>query len=481
LATVPVGSIWSKGTDRKVSRALAAGLLLLCSTVSALAGPAEDRLLQAVRAGDIDGIRAALAAKADVNAQLPDRSTALSWAVDRQNEDAVRLLLAAGARPRALAPDAMEPLSLACELGDAAIVTALLKAGADAREVRHNGTTAFALCAGSTTPDVLTAMRARGAAIEAANVENQTPLMWAATAGNTATVKWLLAHGAKVNALDRTGFTPVFFALRSKDPTTAIALLDAGADINARLADGTSVAEAAIITQEIPFAIQVVNHGADVRWVNKKGRQLIHLAAGSGSAALVETVLQKGGDPNAMAETAPAPVQVAVATPAAPPSVGGDNAVNAGIAIRRVVPPQPLPAPATPLQFAARAGSVETMQVLVAAGARPDIKGPDGMTVSMAAAGSGSVAAMAYAYQLDPHLDAIALGGRSIMHVAVAARGTPDPIGVIQFLVDNGAPLAVLDDRHDTPGDALNRGGDPVIREFFMKLLRDRGIVSANH
>ena len=462
-----------------MSRALAAGLLLLCGSVSALAGPAEDRLLQAVRAGDLDGIRAALAANADVNALLPDKSTALSWAVDRQNEDAVRLLLAVGARPRALAPDAIEPLSLACELGDAAIVTALLKAGADAREVRHNGTTAFALCAGSTTPDVLTAMRARGAAIEAANAENQTPLMWAATAGNTANVKWLLAHGAKVNALDRTGFTPVFFALRSKDPTAAIALLDAGADINARLADGTSVAEAAIIAQEIPFAIQVVEHGADVGWVNKKGRQLIHLAAGSGSAALVETVLQKGGDPNAMAETAP--VQVAVATPAAPPAVGGDNAVNAGIAIRRVGPPPPLPVPATPLQFAARAGSVETMRVLVAAGARPDIKGPDGMTVAMAAAGSGNAAAMAYAYQLDPHLDAIALGGRSIMHVAVAARGTPDPIGVIQFLVDNGAPLAVLDDRQDTPGDAVNRGGDPVIREYFMKVLHDRGIVSVNH
>jgi ankyrin repeat protein len=464
-----------------MSSALAAGLLLLCSTASALAGPAEDRLLRAVRAGDLGGIRTALAAKANVNAQLPDKSTALAWAVDRQNEDAVRLLLAAGARPRAFAPDAIEPLSLACELGNAAIVTALLEAGANAREVRYNGTTAFALCAGSTTPDVLIAMQAKGAAIEATNVENQTPLMWAATAGNTATVKWLLAHGAKVNAVDRRGYTPVFFALRSKVPTTAMALLDAGADINARLADGTSVAEAAIITQNIPFAIQVVMHGADVRWVNQQGRQLIHLAAGSGSAELVETVLQKGGDPNAITETAPTPEQVAAATPAAPPSAGGDNAINAGIAIRRVVPPLPLPVPATPLQFAARVGSVETMKVLVAAGARPDLKGPDGMTVAMAAAGSGSVAAMTYAYQLDPHLDAIALGGRSIMHVAVAARGTPDPIGVIQFLVDNGAPLAVLDYRKDTPGDAVNRGGDPVIREYYMKLLRDRGIVSANH
>jgi ankyrin repeat protein len=465
-----------------MSRALAAGLLLLCSSLSAVAGPAEDRLLQAVRAGDLDGIRAALAAHAHVNAPLPDHSTVLSWAVDRQNGDAVRLLLAAGARPRAAAPDVVQPLSLACELGDAAIVAALLGAGADATEVRHNGTTAFALCAGSTTPDVLAAMLAKGAAIDGANVEHQTPLMWAATAGNTANVKWLLAHGARVDALDRAGFTPVFFALRSKDPGTATALLDAGADINAKLADGTSVAEAAIVTRNIPFAIQVVMHGADVHWINRQGRQLIHLAAGSGSAELVQTVLQKGGDPNAMTETAPpAPVQVAAAAPAAPPAVGGDNAVNAGIAIRRVVTPPPFPVPATPLQFAARAGSVETMQVLVAAGARPDIKGPDGMTVAMAAAGSGSTAAMDYAYRLDPHLDAIAVGGRSIMHVAVAARGTPDPIGVIQFLVDKGAPLALPDFRNETPGDAVNRGGDPVMREFFIKLLRDRGIVSVNH
>jgi hypothetical protein len=88
---------------------------------------------------------------------------------------------------------------------------------------------------------------------------------------------------------------------------------------------------------------------------------------------------------------------------------------------------------------------------------------------------------MAYAYEIDPHLDVIARGGRSIMHIAVAARGTPDPIGVIQFLVDKGAPLAVQDARKASPGDNLNTNGDPAIREFYIKLLRDRGIVSTNH
>jgi ankyrin repeat protein len=193
-------------------------------------------------------------------------------------------------------------------------------------------------------------------------------------------------------------------------------------------------------------------------------------------------VLSKGGDPNAVSGSAP-PVRVAAAAP--PPAAGGAEAAAAAAAAaaRRAAAQANFlpPAPSTPLQFAARAGSVAAMKALVDAGAKPDQKGADGMTVAMAAAGSGSVEAMEYAYQLDPHLDVIARGGRSIMHIAVAARGTPDPIGVIQFLVDKGAPLNIEDARKASPGDNLNTNGDPAIREFYIKLLRDRGIVSTNH
>ena len=34
---------------------------------------------------------------------------------------------------------------------------------------------------------------------------------------------------------------------------------------------------------------------------------------------------------------------------------------------------------------------------------------------------------------------------------------------------------------NETPGDTVNRGGDPVMRDFYIKLLRDRGIISVNH
>jgi len=448
-----------------MKKTLAIGLLVL-GAAPAWAGMAENRLLQAVRDGDHAGIRSALAAKANVNALLPDQSSVLAWAVDRQDAESVRLLLAAGAQPRALAANAVQPLSLACELGDPAITGALIKAGANAKEVRADGTTAFALCAGTSTPEVLAAMTARGADVNAANVQGQTPLMWAAMSGNIEAIKWLSGHGAKVNAADKKGFTPLFFALRSKAPGAPMALLDAGADVNAVLSDGTSVLQAAMLVGNTTFAMEAVSHGADLKRVDKDGRQVIHLAAMTGSADLVKLLLTKGVDPNTMTVLPYAPVVVA-------------SAAVAGVPPR--LPIQPMPIPATPLQFAARAGSVEVMKLLVAAGAKPDIKGPDGMTVAIAAAGSGHVDAMQYAYEIDPHLDAISRGRRSIMHIAVTARGTPDPIGVIQFLIDKGAKLDAQDEHNAYPVDEANRNADPIVREFFVKLIRDRGLISTNH
>jgi ankyrin repeat protein len=438
--------------------------------------PAE-RLVQAVRGDDHAAIKKLLAAHANPNAPGPDKSTALSWAVDRQDETSVGMLLAAGAKPNVTDIEGASPLTLACELGSPAIVTDLLKAGADAKAARPDGITALALCAGTSTPEALAILLAKGAAVNGTDPQGQTALMWAATKGRTDNIAFLIKSGANVNAVEQEGFTPLFFALRSKVPAASLALLDAGADSNAVLPQGrVSVAAAAVVENNIPFAMQVVSRGTDLGERDSQGRQLIHIAAASGNADLVKLVLSKGGDANAPSQ--PPPVQVAQVV--TPPAAGGGSGKLAR-ADGSTVLAGPAAVATPPLLFAAKAGSADAMKVLVDDGAKPDAKAADGTTLALAAAGGGNLAALKYALTLDPNLNAIGPGGKSILHFAIANRQPDTTIPILQYLADKGAKLDVKDTRGDTPGDVLNRGGQQDIRIFYIQLLKAHGIVGTAH
>jgi ankyrin repeat protein len=453
----------------------------------AMAGVAEDRLAQAVREDDHGAIKALLAGHADPNALLPDQSTVLSWAIDRQDEESVKLLLAAGARPNVRDPEGFTPITLACELGNPAIVVNLLKAGADARTVRPDGVAALELCAGTTTPQVVGAMLAKGAKVNFADLRGQTPLMWAADKGQTANIAFLLAHGAQVNAVSKKGFTPLFFAIQSKVPAASLLLLNAGADPKAQLPDGTSVIQAAVLENNIPFAMEVVSRGSDLAAHDKEGRQLIHVAAASGSADFVKLVVAKGADVNVMSQPPPAPPtpnfrQVVAAanqpTAGGAPGAGGTpgGATPGKPRLARADgssgPPPPPPVSMPPLLYAAKAGSAEAMKTLVDAGAKPDLKAKDGTTVALAAAAGGNLAAMQYALQIDPNINAKADGGKGILHIAAANAGAPEGEAVIQYLVDKGAKLDAKDDRGRMPGDSVPENK----HEFFNALLKQHGI-----
>ncbi|MEI6569081.1 MAG: 3-hydroxyacyl-ACP dehydratase FabZ, partial [Verrucomicrobiota bacterium] len=110
-----------------------------------------------------------------------------------------------------------------------------------------------------------------------------------------------------------------------------------------------------------------------------------------------------------------------------------------------LLPPPPSPTP--PLLIAARAGSTEAMKVLIAAGAKPDAKAQDGLTLLLAAAGSGNLEALKYALTLVPDINALAQGGKSIMHMALANRTAPaaDTEAIITYLADKGTALGAMD------------------------------------
>src|SRR5712691_10758984 len=116
-------------------------------------------LIDAVKAGNTETVRALVAKRADVNTAEVDGTTALHWAAHFDNR--------AGANVKAANRYGATPLWLACINGSEAMVEKLLGAGADPNTMMPEGDTA---------------------------------LMTAARTGNVGAVKALLRRGALVNA-----------------------------------------------------------------------------------------------------------------------------------------------------------------------------------------------------------------------------------------------------------------------------------------
>ena len=74
--------------------------------------------------GDSATVRALLAKKADVNAAAADGTTALHWAVQRDDVAMVEALLRAGAKVEAATRHGVTPLQLAATNGNAAVIDA---------------------------------------------------------------------------------------------------------------------------------------------------------------------------------------------------------------------------------------------------------------------------------------------------------------------------------------------------------------------
>ncbi|HEV2495955.1 MAG TPA: ankyrin repeat domain-containing protein [Terriglobia bacterium] len=420
--------------SRPLARAAAATLLF---TLSALAAT-DLRLLEAVKRRDHQAVLALLAAKVNVNAAQPDGATALAWAAYLDEEDTAVKLLAAGAKPNTADEYGETPLTLACANGDAVLVDKLLAAGAEANAARWDGETALMIAAGVGNVKTVNLLIGHGASVNAAESrQGQTALMWATAEHHPEVVQTLIAHGAAVRAASKRGFTALVFAAAKNDSQSAQALLDAGADPNYTLPNGPTVLNVAASYRSTAVAILLTDRGADPNVPDRQGNTPLHLAARSGDLSLVEKLIAKGALVNARTPDTPAPK-------------GGPGGADVFAMVRFVAGEQ------TPLMLAAKADHVDVMRALVAAGADAKLKAQDGTTILSAAAGSGHLDAVQYAYELNPDVKVTsAVTGATLMHAAVlgtAAVATQDQIcEVIRFLAAHGAPLDETDSHGRTP------------------------------
>jgi ankyrin repeat protein len=146
---------------------------------------------------------------ADINAKLPDGTTALHWAVRSDDLELVSLLLDAKANPNAADPDGVTPLAIACADANAEIAQKLLSGGATPDLADSAGVTPLMTAVRRPQIETIRSLLAAGAKVDARETTAQeTALMIAVRENNAPAVGLLLEHGADVNAATRIGKTP---------------------------------------------------------------------------------------------------------------------------------------------------------------------------------------------------------------------------------------------------------------------------------
>jgi ankyrin repeat protein len=359
----------------------------------------DHNLIAAAKSNDANRVRTLLSQSADVNVTEPDGSTALHWAVLRDNIEIADLLIAAGANVKAATRYTITPLSIACTNGDAAMIDRLLKVGADPNAATEEGQTALMTASRNGNFDAVKLLLSRGAKVnEKEGFRGQTALMWAASEGNASAAEMLIEFGAQVPAKSNNGSTALLFAVRNGHIAAAETLLKHGANVNDSAPDGTSALNMAIVNAYFELASVLLSHGADPNATDPRGSALHILtwlrrpgadgAAGVGNTPhgpppqtgnvtaieLAKSLLEHGANPNSRIEWKEKRFDKEGGTTKNPPDIQLGRHLLSYVG-------------ATPFYMAAHNGDVAYMRLLVEHGADPKIPTRAGITPLMAAAG----------------------------------------------------------------------------------------------
>ena len=480
----------------------AIGLLAIVLCAGAGEAAAETLLIEAVKQGELAVVRALLDRGADFDAPEIDGTTALHWAVHRDDGDIASLLIDAGADVTAANRYGVAPIALASLNGSAPMLARLLAAGADANRGQPEGETALMTAARTGRVDAVRLLLDHGADVNAAEQwRRQTALMWAAAEGHTAAVRELVSRGADVHArsghAERSasgpaagddaraedeaapprGFSAFLFAVQDGHLDAATVLADAGADVDDMAPDSSSALVVAVDNRHYELSAWLLDRGADpnadgVGWTVLHTAILAHRphfrvvpdpspTGRLSSGALIEALLAAGADPNAASRE-----RVRLATKTSPlyPTEG-----------------------VTPFLLAAIAADVPLMRLLLAHGADASVTTASGSTALMAAAGAATYAGQgagseadalaAVTLLLDAGVDVHAAdeAGNTALHGA-ANRGANS---VVELLLAHGARLDAANGRGWLPV-TIAQGPIDTIEPFpeTYALLRERSLAA---
>ncbi len=149
---------------------------------------------------------------------------------------------------------------------DEAVRSLLREQAADVNAIQADGSTALLWAVERDNLQIGELLIRAGANVNTANLYGITPLSMACTTGNAAMVKKLLAAGATPKTTQATGETPLMTCSRTGNAEAVKMLLAQGADVNAKETERGQTALMWAAAQKHPQVVQaLVEYGADLR------------------------------------------------------------------------------------------------------------------------------------------------------------------------------------------------------------------------
>src|SRR5665213_1427900 len=373
------------------------GLVLVRPSVSLQAAPNLAAVADAARADDLSEVRKLIKDHGDVNTAANDGSSALLWAAYHSDVEMTKALLAAGATVDAANHYGVTPLLQASRNGNVEVMRALLDAGADPNLKAHistitershadhpsGGFTALMFAVRNGHEDVAKALIAGGADLKLTNADGASAAIVAIVNGRFELAKEFIELGSDPND------GSLFFAVDMHDATTDMrahdgsrlqpnhpnkltalglvkVLLDLKADVNKPFVGAlhsTTLCCGASINSS-PFYRAATAADVEVLKLMLAPRTSANAAKIEWSPAEIKPKDGKGpGRPNPNAGRTP--LMAAIKGGQGAPIAGGPGFTRIGPPVFRE------PGSRDP---------IEAIQLLLAAGANPNVKAADGST-----------------------------------------------------------------------------------------------------